>query len=165
MFLVSPVLGETEEEAREKHQRMVTAPDFLERCLALISAITDIDFKQYDLNQKLPHRLITNGEQGSLDMFQQWGSGKTLGELVTESSGGIVASIELIGTPDSVADMMGDAMSAIGGDGFLITTPTQAISRRGIIEVTDGLVPALQRRGLVRRGYSQTQLRSSLREF
>ncbi len=165
MFLVSPVLGETEDEAREKHHRMVTAPDFLERCLALISAITDIDFKKYPLDKPLPERLVTNGEQGSLDMFQQWGSGKTLGELVTESSGGIVASIELIGTPDSVADMMGDAMAEIGGDGFLITTPTQAISRRCIIEVTDGLVPALQRRGLVRRNYGQAQLRSTLREF
>jgi alkanesulfonate monooxygenase SsuD/methylene tetrahydromethanopterin reductase-like flavin-dependent oxidoreductase (luciferase family) len=165
MFLVSPVLAETEDEAREKHRRMVTAPDFLERCLALISAITDIDFKKYPLDQPLPERLVTNGEQGSLDMFQQWGSGKTLGELVTESSGGIVASIELIGTPDSVADMMGDAMAEIGGDGFLITTPTQAISRRGIIEVTDGLVPALQRRGLVRRHYGQAQLRATLCEF
>ena len=150
MFLVTPVLGETETEARDKHQRMVTAPDFLERCLALISAITDIDFAKYPLDQPLPERLITNGEQGSLDMFQQWGSGKPLRDLVTESSGGIVASIELIGTPDQVAEQMGDAMAAIGGDGFLITTPTQAISRRQIIEVTDGLVPALQRRGLVR---------------
>ncbi len=165
MFLVSPILAETEAEAHAKHRRMVSAPSFLERCLALISAITDIDFKKYDLDKPLPERLVTNGEQGSLDMFQQWGSGKTLRDLVVESSGGIAASIELIGTPDQVADQMAEAMAEVGGDGFLITTPTQAVSRRVILEVTEGLVPALQRRGVVRTEYSHKTLRENLLAF
>jgi FMN-dependent oxidoreductase (nitrilotriacetate monooxygenase family) len=165
MFLVAPVLGETEQEARDRHDRMVSDRYFIERCLALISAITDIDFARYDLDKPLPERLITNGEQTSLDMFQQWGSGRTLRELVERASGGIVQSIELIGTPDQVADTMGDAMAAVGGDGFLITTPSQAVSRRQVIEVTDGLVPALQRRGLVRTEYAHRTLRENLLAF
>ena len=98
-------------------------------------------------------------------MFQQWGSGKTLRELVIEASGGLVASIDLIGTPDQVADRMGEVMEAVGGDGFLITTPCQAVSRRQILEVTEGLVPALQRRGLTRTEYSHATLRENLRAF
>jgi FMN-dependent oxidoreductase (nitrilotriacetate monooxygenase family) len=165
MFLVAPGLGETEQEAWDRHRRRVSGQDFLEQCLALISSITDIDFAKYPLDEPLPERLVTNGEQTSLDMFQQWGSGKTLRELVVAASGGIVQSIELIGTPEQVADRMAEAMEEVGGDGFLITTASQAVSRRQVIEVTEGLVPALQRRGLVRTEYSHPTLRENLLAF
>jgi len=39
-------------------------------------------------------------------------------------------------------------IAAVGDDGFLISTPFQRTSRRFITEVTEGLVPALQRRCL-----------------
>ncbi len=84
---------------------------------------------------------------------------------MVDASGGIVASIELIGTPSRVADLMAEAMAYVGGDGFLITTPSQAVSRRQVIEVTEGLVPVLQRRGLVRTGYSGATLRENLMAF
>lgn len=165
LFLVAPLLGETGQEARDKAERMRTSPYFIEQNLALISAITDIDFKKYPLEKPLPERLVTNGEQGSLDAFQQWGSGKTLEQLVVEASGGIVSSIELIGSPDEVADAMGQAMEEVGGDGFLITTPSLSTNRRQIAELVDGLVPALQQRGLVRTEYSHKTLRDNLRAF
>ncbi len=165
LFMIAPVLGDTEAEARDRYDRMVADPHFLEQSLAFIAGITDLDFSAYALDKPLPGRLVTNGEQGSLDAFQQHGSGKTLRELVTEASGGLAASIELIGTPDQVADKMGEAMDAVGGDGFLITTPGQAVNRRTIAEVCDGLVPALQRRGLVRKEYSHQLLRDNLRAF
>ena len=165
LFLVAPVLGETESEARAKQERRASDPAFIEANLVLISAITDIDFARYPLDEPLPERLVTNGEQGSLDSFQQWGSNKTLRQLVLEASGGIVASIELVGTPESVAERMGRAMEEVGGDGYLITTPQLAVNRRQIIEVCDGLVPALQRRGLVRTEYSHATLRENLRAF
>jgi long-chain alkane monooxygenase len=165
LFLVAPVLAETEEEARAKHQRMSNDPNFIEQNLALISAITDIDFSKYDLDEPLPERLVTNGEQGSLDNFQQWGTNKTLRQLVLEASGGIVACVELVGTPESVADRMGQTMAEVGGDGFLITTPHLSVNRRYITEVVDGLVPALQRRGLVRTEYTHATLRENLRAF
>jgi hypothetical protein len=52
-------------------------------------------------------------------------------------------------------------METIGGDGFLISTPFQRISRRHINEVCEGLVPALPR---VDRGYS-IDTAGNLREF
>jgi FMN-dependent oxidoreductase (nitrilotriacetate monooxygenase family) len=165
LFLVAPVLAETESEARARQERQSTDPNFVEANLALISAITDIDFEKYPLDAPLPERLVTNGEQGSLDSFQQWGSNKTLRQLVLEASGGIVASIELVGTPESVAERMGQAMEEVGGDGFLITTPHLSVNRRQIIEVCDGLVPALQRRGLVRTEYTHATLRENLLAF
>jgi FMN-dependent oxidoreductase (nitrilotriacetate monooxygenase family) len=162
LFLVSPIVAETEEEARTRHQRMVTSQKFIEMSLTLISSITEIDFSKFDLDQPLP-KLITNGEQGSLDKFCQHGSGKTLRQLVSE--GGIGVSAELIGTPDQVAQRMGEVMEEVGGDGFLVTCPSQRLSRKYIIEITDGLVPALQRRGLMRTAYGHATLRENLREF
>ncbi len=161
LHLVYPILGETSEEARAKHSRMVNAPGFVEAALASVGSITDIDFSQFDLDAPLP-RVTTNGEQGSLDKFAQWGSGKTLRQLASER---FDSGLDLIGTPDEVAERMGEVIEAIGGDGFLISTPFQRITRRFITEVCEGLVPALQRRGLVRETYSRTTLRDTLKEF
>jgi FMN-dependent oxidoreductase (nitrilotriacetate monooxygenase family) len=165
LFCVTPTLGETADDAQEAQRRMVSAPHFITDILASISAITEIDFAKYPLDSPLPERLITNGEQGSLDKFQQWGSGKTLRELVVGGAGGLVSSIELIGTPDQVAARMGEVMEEVGGDGFLITTPVLRVSRRYLVEIADGLVPALQRRGLTRTAYTYETLRENLLEF
>ena len=78
---------------------------------------------------------------------------------------GLTDTIELIGTPDQVADKMGDVMAEVGGDGFLITSPVMRLNRRYITEITDGLVPALQRRGLTRTEYGYDQFRDNLLDF
>ncbi|RTM01053.1 LLM class flavin-dependent oxidoreductase [Ancylobacter aquaticus] len=164
LFVVAPILGETEEEAKAKAARIIEAPDYCEKALALIAAITDIDFSTFDLDAPLPH-LTTNGEQGSLDAFQQTGSGKTLRQLCADQlSRGLDG---LIGTPDQVAERMGEVMAEVGGDGFLITRPfTANISRQYITDICEGLVPALQRRGLARTRYTEgATLRQMLREF
>ncbi|OYX70031.1 MAG: FMNH2-dependent monooxygenase [Rhizobiales bacterium 32-66-11] len=165
LFCITPTLGETEAEAQAKYQRLVSSPHFINDTLSSLSAITEIDFSKYDVDKPLPEKLVTNGESGTLDKFQQWGSGKTVRELVVDGGGGLVSSVELIGTPDQVADRMGEVMEEVGGDGFLITTPVLRVSRRYIMEVADGLVPALQRRGLTRTAYTHEKLRDNLLEF
>jgi hypothetical protein len=56
-------------------------------------------------------------------------------------------------------------MEEVGGDGFLIKSPFRNNSRRYTSEITEALVPALQRRGLVRTEYTRTHLHDTLREF
>lgn len=68
------------------------------------------------------------------------------------------------GTPDQVAGQMGELMEEVGGDGFLVSN-FYGSTRRFVAEITDGLIPALQRRKLVRTGYSCDQLRDNLLEF
>lgn len=70
-----------------------------------------------------------------------------------------ITSVPLVGTPDSVAERMGEVIEEVGGDGFLIAG---RLGRRCLIEVTDGLVPALQRRGLVRSQYEHNRFRDNL---
>jgi FMN-dependent oxidoreductase (nitrilotriacetate monooxygenase family) len=162
MFIVRPIVADTEEEARAKRKRCFEDPLFIEARLSGISSITEVDFAQYDWDEVPPSDLTTNAERNSLETFLQKGSGKTLRQLVV---GGMGGGSELVGTPDQVAEEMGALMEEVGGDGFLITSPILRLQRRYITEITDGLVPALQRRGLTRTSYTYEQFRDNLLEF
>jgi FMN-dependent oxidoreductase (nitrilotriacetate monooxygenase family) len=161
LYQLTPVLGDTEAEAHALNERGISSQRHVEQRLCHISALTDIDFSQFDLDQPLPE-LTTNGESTMLAKFAQYGSNKPLRQLVREGGKG---GVDLVGTPDLVAERMGEIMEEVGGDGFLLRQPFLNINRRYIHEVTDGLVPALQRRGLVRTEYTKPTLRETLREF
>ncbi|MES2713702.1 MAG: FMNH2-dependent monooxygenase, partial [Pseudomonadota bacterium] len=85
--------------------------------------------------------------------------GRTLREIARNYSHGLDS---LVGTPDGVAAQMEEIMAEVGGDGFIISGP---LTRRYITEVTDGLTPALQKRGLVRTEYSHSQFRDNMMAF
>jgi FMN-dependent oxidoreductase (nitrilotriacetate monooxygenase family) len=165
LFVVSPTVAATEAEARAEVERLLNHPSYIEKSLVSISSNTEIDFKQFDLDEPLPADLTTNGERGSLEYFMR-GDGspepKTLRQLVLHRA---KRGLELIGTPDQVARNMGEAMEEVGGDGFLISKPGWDLSRKYIDSICDGLVPALQRRGLTRTEYTKSTLRETLREF
>jgi FMN-dependent oxidoreductase (nitrilotriacetate monooxygenase family) len=162
MFLVSPVVADTTEEAQAKKRRWLTDPLYLEYMLTQIAAITEIDFSQFNLDEELPE-VSTNGERGSLEKFAAKGKGKTLRQMVTDDA--FASNEDLVGTPDDVAAVMENMMQEVGGDGFLLTSPVFRLNRRYVAEITDGLVPALQRRGLTRTSYSHEEFRHNLLEF
>ena len=164
LFLVYPILAETDAEAQAKRQRHDLVAGISSSGRWRHFDITDIDFSKFDLDEPLP-RLTTNGEQGSLDKFAQWGSGKTLRQLAMERFEAPGSELDFVGSPDTVAERWAKSMEAVGGDGFLISTPFQRTSRRFITEVTEGLVPALQRRGLMRTAYMGKTLREVLLEY
>jgi len=58
---------------------------------------------------------------------------------------------------------MQEIMQEVGGDGFLIFNTY--FDRRYVMEVCDGLVPELQRRGLTRKAYAHKLFRDNLMEF
>jgi FMN-dependent oxidoreductase (nitrilotriacetate monooxygenase family) len=162
LFMLYPVLGDTEAHAREKADRRATwAAHNLDRCMAQIGWTTNIDFSECDPDAPVGS-FTTNGHQSSLVNFLRKAEGKTLREaVIAHSSAG--GSVDLVGTPDSVAAQMGEVMEEVGGDGFLFALSD--VSRKTVAEVTDGLIPALQRRGLVRNRYGHEQFRDNLLEF
>jgi alkanesulfonate monooxygenase SsuD/methylene tetrahydromethanopterin reductase-like flavin-dependent oxidoreductase (luciferase family) len=124
-----------------------------------MGSITGIDFSQFDLDAPLGE-VSTNGQQGTLAQFARAGASRTLRELASTFSLGYT---DLVGTPDQVAGQLGELMEEIGGDGFLINS--HVVHRRYISEITDGLMPALQRRGLTRKAYAHESFRDNLMEF
>ena len=162
LFLVQPIIAATREDALElKARRAKRVLEQADRRLAFLGKLTNIDFAQFDLDAPVAD-LTTNGHQQTLDDFKRKAAGKTLREAIAayNSDGG---SVDLAGSPEEVAAQMEQAMQEAGGDGFLLTVPD--LTRRSIAEVEDGLVPALQRRGLVRSAYTYKQFRDNLLEF
>ena len=163
LFMVAPIIGETEADAQErKRLRQARAAAQIPQRLAFLGKLMNIDFGRMDLDRPIPGDLTTNGHQQTLDQFKKMAAGRTLREAMGEHN--VTAlSVELIGTPDSVAAQMGEVMQEVGGDGFLFSMPN--VSRRLLAEIEDGLVPALQDRGLVRSAYAHKQFRDNLLEF
>jgi alkanesulfonate monooxygenase SsuD/methylene tetrahydromethanopterin reductase-like flavin-dependent oxidoreductase (luciferase family) len=159
MFLIMPVLGETMAEAQDKHQRILEQRKVdIEFWMQTMSYSSGVDFSKFDLDQPLPE-FETNGHKSSVADAAKAVKGKTLREMATYRT---MESIQLVGTPDAVAAQMGEAMQEVGGDGFLIGN---ALERRQVAEICDGLVPALQKRGLTRTTYSHKTLRENLLAF
>jgi long-chain alkane monooxygenase len=157
MFVIAPTLGETNQEAEERYCRKQEAKAANpEMVLAGMASLTDIDFSRFDLDAPV-EELTTNGQQGTLKQFLSQGA--TLREIARNYRYGMD---DLVGTPDAVAGMLAEVMVEVGGDGFMVTGP---LTRRYVTEITDGLVPALQQRGLMRTAYAHAQFRDNLLEF
>jgi alkanesulfonate monooxygenase SsuD/methylene tetrahydromethanopterin reductase-like flavin-dependent oxidoreductase (luciferase family) len=164
LFLITPILGETEAEARERivaGEKAAATPEALDRRLWGMSYVTggQVDFGKFDLDGPVPD-IKGNGEQSSYENFRKRAAGKTLREALTTYTPGW--GLDLVGTSDTVAGKMGDIMEAVGGDGFLLYPE---MTRRSIAEITDGLVPELRKRGLVRTNYTYDNFRDNLLEF
>ena len=158
LFLAHPIIDTTMEAAHER-QRLEEeqAQKHIDMQLSSMSRLTGIDFARFDLDQPLPLELTTNGHQSAL---AKW-IGKTPRALVRSYAR--KDGINFTGTSDHVGGMMQEIIEEVGGDGFLIFN--SFFDRRYIMEVCEGLVPELQRRGVTRKAYAHKHLRDNLLEF
>jgi FMN-dependent oxidoreductase (nitrilotriacetate monooxygenase family) len=158
LFLAHPIIDVTMDAARERQRlEQAAALEHMDMQLSSMSRLTGIDFSKLPFDEPLPDTLTTNGHQSALS---KW-IGKTPRSLVTTWA--TKAGIDYTGTADHVSGMMQEIMEEVGGDGFLIFNGY--FDRRYVMEVCDGLVPALQRRGLVRKAYAHKHFRDNLMEF
>jgi long-chain alkane monooxygenase len=156
-FGLTTVLGDTRRDAVDRHERMqAKAAADLDARLASMSYVSGIDFGAFDLDEPLPE-VRSNAAQSVHAQNTRGASTMTLRELAGRPG----QRLEMVGTPDEVAGMMAEAEQEIGGGGFLFSNE---VERRTVMEITDGLIPELRRRGLVRDGYSGSTLREHLRE-
>lgn len=164
LFLIDPILGDTDRIARAREEDMLAArwsDRAIERRLWGLSYTSggEFDFSTFDLDKEVPD-VWGNGETSTLRTFIEGARGKTLREAIATVD--THAGLAFVGSPDTVAAKMGEAMEEIGGDGFLLS-PT--VTRRNIAEIADGLAPALRKRGHIRDGYSHSTFRENLLEF
>jgi alkanesulfonate monooxygenase SsuD/methylene tetrahydromethanopterin reductase-like flavin-dependent oxidoreductase (luciferase family) len=157
LFLAYPIVDTSMEAAQDRRAReRLDNIKHLEMHLALMSTTGGIDFSQFDLDEPLP-ALTTNGHQSTVARY----AGKTTRSLALANA--IKSGIDFTGTVDQVASIMEEVMQEVGGDGFLLFNGE--FTRRYIMEITDGLVPELQRRGLTRTAYPHKHFRDNLMEF
>lgn len=159
MFLVSPVLGETDAEAQARYDAMLEGErrDMTGK-LERFSYALGVDLAQFELDEPLPDlQGRVNGHQSSLKELTRHGG--TLRDMLRFFS---TESVPLVGSPDTVAAKMGEIMEEVGGAGFLIGN---TVTRHSIAEIADGLAPALKRRKLIRDGYEHALFRQNLLAF
>jgi FMN-dependent oxidoreductase (nitrilotriacetate monooxygenase family) len=157
-FLYAKVItADTEAEVRRKYDDYRESARF-EGALALLSGWAGIDFSKYELDKPLEY-IETNAVRTVLQSLAQPGSKHawTLRDLmkrVSLSGGGPL----LMGTPERLAEIFQDWVSA-GVDGFNLA---YMITPGSFVDFVDGVVPVLQKRGLMQTDYQEGTLREKL---
>lgn len=153
-----PVLGGTEAEARREYetlQSLIPAPI----AIPYLSDVLGHDLSPYPPDGPMPDLPPGQGEQGRYRMVKGLAAeGLTLAAIAHRMLLGR-GHWTVVGTPDQVADEMERWLHAGACDGFNILAPHHP---GGLDAFVDGVVPILQRRGLLRRDYEGRTLRDHL---
>jgi FMN-dependent oxidoreductase (nitrilotriacetate monooxygenase family) len=156
---VPTVVKSPSDVADTKDQLAKARAHHFERGLAAMSFLSGLDFSKFDPDKPMGE-FTTNGMQTLLRTFKNAGPNATLRDVVTKPNG--QGFTHFVGTADQIAGQMQESMEEIGGDGFLITGH---LKPKYIQSVTDELVPALWKRQLTRREYSNAHLRDNVTAF
>ncbi|WP_280310455.1 LLM class flavin-dependent oxidoreductase [Nocardia abscessus] len=157
---IVPVIGDTEEQARELDAELerLISPEYARRQLA---AHFKLPIERLDLDRELPEDLPTEDEiQGAKSRFTlivnlARRERLTLRELIGRLGGGR-GHRTFAGTPVQVADTIEHWFREGAADGFNIMP---AVLPSGLARFVDQVVPILQQRGLFRTEYTETTLR------
>ncbi|WP_158541511.1 NtaA/DmoA family FMN-dependent monooxygenase [Pelagibacterium lacus] len=121
LFGMQPIVGETDEIARQKaafHQSLVP----LEAGIFYLSGHLGVDLSGEDPDRPL-RAIDVPGVQGILDAYADTsgdGAALTVGEAAQRHAGS-VGFPQVVGSPERVARWMLDMMEEAGGDGFMIS--------------------------------------------
>ncbi len=152
------VIGETVEEARAKRATLDSLVHY-ESAIASLSIALGHDVAHLDPDGPLPDMPDTNasktGQAQAIRLARE--ENLTVRQLAQRYGG--YAGLAFVGTPQSVADEMENWLGAAASDGFTVVFPYLP---QGLDDVTERLVPELQRRGLFRQDYEGKTLREHL---
>jgi FMN-dependent oxidoreductase (nitrilotriacetate monooxygenase family) len=153
------VVGDSVNAAKGK-KRQLDSLVYLESGLANLAGQLGCDISKLDLDKPLPDDLPpTNGSQTARQKLEALSrDGMTVRELA-QYVGGAFGTLEMIGTPQTIADQMEEWFLGKGCDGFNILFPYVP---EGLDDFVDKVIPELQRRGLFRREYEGKTLRENL---
>lgn len=155
-----PILGRTEEEAREHYLELQSLITDEQATVALNRLSGGLDLTKYPIDGPLPELPLTNSAQARqkilIDMARNENlSIRQVGRRFAESIGHYL----VWGTPSHVADVMKAWFRSGACDGFCILFPYYP---RGVEDFVDLVIPELRRRGLFRTEYEGATLRDNL---
>lgn len=158
---VSPFIGRTEAEARERYDRL-TGLILPEDGIALLNGLTGgtLDLTGHDLDGPLPPAPPTEGMRSRQALIRQIAdeNGYTIRQLyqwIASARG----HYTIVGSAAQVADMLEEWFTQGAADGFNILPPWLPT---GLTDFVDLVIPELQRRGLFRTAYEGRTLRANL---
>jgi FMN-dependent oxidoreductase (nitrilotriacetate monooxygenase family) len=152
------VVGETQEEADEKRERLDSLVHY-DSGIASLSVALGHDASGFAPDEPLPDIPETNASQSGrervIDLAKR--EGLTVRQLAQRVGG--YSGLQFVGTPAAIADQMEEWLVTEGSDGFNVMFPYLP---GGLDDFVDHVVPELQRRGLFRREYEGPTLRENL---
>ena len=151
---ITPVVGSTESEAKAKEAEYIEQFS-TEGALAHLSGGVGVDMGVVDLDQPL-NTLDPQGMRGYVKSLIESAPDKkrTFRDLIRNRMAGRF----LTGTPEQIADSL-EEWQKKGVDGFNLV---YSVTPGSFVDFIDGVVPVLQSRGLVQRGYSPGPLREKI---
>jgi FMN-dependent oxidoreductase (nitrilotriacetate monooxygenase family) len=154
---ISPILGRTEAEARQREAELnaLITPEY---GLRQLSKMLDHDVTGYPLDGPLPEvGSFTEGAQSRFELVVGLARREdlTIRQLLERLAGGRGHRV-FAGTPVQVADELEAWFLGGAADGFNVMPPTLP---GGLDDFVDLVVPELQRRGLFRTAYTGSTLR------
>ncbi|MEP7455470.1 LLM class flavin-dependent oxidoreductase [Phyllobacterium sp. SB3] len=157
---VSPIVANTEGEARAKYEALQDLiPD--EVGVALLASYLSIkDLSQYPLDGPLPDMPPTDGIQSRQQLIIDQARRENLDiRQSARKFAGARGHWQLIGTPKQIADELEERFRAKAADGFNIMAPYFPGALKDFIKL---VLPELRRRGLFREEYESKTLRENL---
>ncbi|MFZ4214502.1 LLM class flavin-dependent oxidoreductase [Pantoea endophytica] len=155
-----PIVAKTHEEAEAKYAALQSQVLPEVGLATLATTLGEVDLSGYDLYGPLPDLPEANGPKSRrqllIDMARR--DNLTIRQLYQRVVGAR-GHLTLVGTPDSVADVMQQWIDEEAADGFNIMPGHLPV---GLSDFTELVIPELQRRGIFRKQYTGATLRDNL---
>lgn len=158
---ISPFVGRSEAEAREKFEQLQSLIDPVLGVGLLSTFLGNVDFSGHAVDDPFPQDLpVTEGWKSRQELFAGLArrEGLTIRQLY-ERVAGARGHWTVVGTPGSIADQLEHWFTTGAADGFNVLAPTLP---HGLKDFAQLVVPELQRRGLFRTEYAGRTLREHL---
>jgi FMN-dependent oxidoreductase (nitrilotriacetate monooxygenase family) len=167
LFSIQPIIGETPEAAREKekaHYALAATEPYLNGGLTFASMSLGIDLSKLDFDAPVLEQLdkLPPSKKGESIGFQYF---KTRPQTTPRDMGlkeAVKVTIPIVGTAEEVAERLCEIVAETDADGFMIR---EAFLPSYMLDIVDRVVPALQRRGAMRKGYSGRTFREHIYEY
>jgi FMN-dependent oxidoreductase (nitrilotriacetate monooxygenase family) len=157
---IFPVIGKTEQEAKEKFdllQELIAPPVGLG---LLAGMLGEVDLSSYPVDGPLPDLPATELAQSRQKLLIDLARRENLSiRQLYLSIAGARGHRQILGTPEQIADQLEEWFVNGAADGFNIMPPYLP---GGLEEFVDLVIPELQRRGLFRTEYEGRSLRENL---
>jgi alkanesulfonate monooxygenase len=152
------IAGRTRAEAEEKKRRLdsLVHPD---SGVPNLSMRLGVDASGFDLDGPLPEIPPTNQSQSGRETLVALARRENLTVRQLAQLVGGYGGLQMVGTPDEIADTMQSWLEQEAADGFNVMFHSVP---EGLDDFVDRVVPELQRRGLLRGEYEGTTLRDHL---
>jgi FMN-dependent oxidoreductase (nitrilotriacetate monooxygenase family) len=157
---IVPIIGRTDEEARELRAELLSNITDDQAMRSMYRVAGGLDLRQFPLDGPFPELPLSNGAQGRQKLLVEMARRENLtliqaGRRFAEGQ----AHHIVCGSPKTIADLMQTWFEEGSCDGFALMP---SYFPRGVRDIAESLIPELQRRGLFRTEYEGQTLRDNL---